>query len=93
MNTLLFIVFLVILGYTSQAFTSYLRQNSIYKKARVNEIRRRLQVEHKQEKALEELLKDPMDDKTRQKITATFATERHQRQIYYLIQDTLERWR
>jgi F0F1-type ATP synthase membrane subunit b/b' len=92
MNTFLFFTLIVILGYTSFVFTNYLKQNIKYKEARSAEIKRRLQVEHKQEQNLEQLLKSPMDDREKAKLVAKFARERHQRQIYYVIQDSLERW-
>jgi hypothetical protein len=92
MNTFLFFIFILMIAYPLFMWTRYMRTNAEYREARAAEIKRRLQVEHKQEQNLEQLLKSPMDDREKAKLVAKFARERHQRQMYYVIQDSLERW-
>jgi hypothetical protein len=90
MNTFLHLVtvagFLVIVWY----LRLYLKSIFEYKDARRAEIKRRLQVEHKQEVALKQLLAQPMDDAEKFKIVSKFAEERHERAVKYVIQDMFE---
>lgn len=92
MTTFLFFIFVLVVAYVGWMYTTHMRSDIDYKTARASEIKRRLQVEHKQEQNLEQLLKSPMDDREKAKLVAKFARERHQRQIHYVIQDSLERW-
>lgn len=90
MNTFLHLVtvagFLVIVWYLRLWF----RENSEYKSARRAEIKRRLQVEHKQEQALKQLLAQPLEDAEKFQIVQRFANERHERAVKYVIQDLFE---
>jgi hypothetical protein len=70
----------------------YLKETISYKAARRAEIKRRLQVEHKQELALKALLDQPLEDNERFKLEVRAMRERHQRAIYYVIQDSYEQW-
>lgn len=92
MNTFLALLavagFLVIVWYVR----GYLRETSEYKYARRQEIKRRLQVEHKQEEALKSLLMGPADDQEKRDLIAKFADERHKRTVNYVIEDVYERW-
>jgi hypothetical protein len=92
MSTFLFFIFILVLAYTSFVFTSYLKQNIKYKEARSAEIKRRLQVEHKNEVALNEKLKQPMDDKDRIWVITKAAHDRHQRAVHYVIEDIFEKY-
>jgi len=90
MNTALHLItvagFLVIVWYVRLWFKATLE----YKDARRAEIKRRLQVEHKQEQALKQLLAQPMEDAEKFKIVQKFANERHERAVKYVIQDMFE---
>jgi hypothetical protein len=92
MGNFLFFIWILLFGYFTWHVTNYIRSNIDYKLARTKEIKRRLQVEHKQEQVLNERLKQPMDDNERLKVITKFGHERHQRAIHYVIEDMFERY-
>jgi hypothetical protein len=92
MNLLLPLLATAFLGVIAYYFRQYVHSTIKYKNARASEIKRRLQVEHKQEQALNERLKQPMDDNDRFKLLTKFAHERHQRAIHYVIEDMFEKY-
>jgi hypothetical protein len=92
MGNFLFFIWILLFGYFTWHITSYIKANSDYKVARGKEIKRRLQVEHKQEQVLNDKLKEPMDDKERVWVITKAGHERHQRTIHYVIEDMFERY-
>jgi hypothetical protein len=74
-------------------FRSFVVETTEYKHARRTEIKRRLQVEHKQEEALKHQLSQPLDDNDKLKLEIRAAHERHQRAVHYVIEDVFERYR
>lgn len=92
MNTLLFFLLVLILGIFAYTLRKYLNTTIAYKEAKAAAIKRRLQVEHKNEQVLKQTLAQPMDDNEKFKIEIRAAHERHQRAIHYVIEDVFEKW-
>jgi hypothetical protein len=90
LNTLISLLFLVV----NAVLVWYLRQFLLisirYKEARAAEIKRRLQVEHKNELVIKQLIERNPDDTEKLKIQVKAMNDRHQRQIDYVIQDMFE---
>lgn len=91
MNT--FLHFVAVAGFLIMVWylRLYLLETVNYKEARRAEIKRRLQVEVKQEEALKTALSGSVDDSERLKLVTKFADERHKRAIHYTIEDMFER--
>lgn len=86
---------LAVAAFVALAWTlrSYLRESIDYKAARRAEIKRRLQVENKQEQALSTALAAEIDDNEKAKLVTKYADERHKRAINYILEDVYERYR
>lgn len=93
MNIFLHIVTVAILGFVGWTLRAYLRETIEYKAARRTEIKRRLQVENKQEQALTTALAAEIDDNEKVKLVTKYADERHKRAMNYTIEDLYERYR
>lgn len=92
MSNFLFALLLLIFGYLVYYIRKFLSVTIRYKEARSAEVKRRLQVEHKNEQTLKQILTQPLDDMEKLKIEVRAAHERHQRAIHYVIEDVFERW-
>jgi hypothetical protein len=92
MGNFLFALLLLIFGYLVYHIRKFLNVTIRYKEARAAEVKRRLQVEHKNEQTLKQILTQPLDDMEKLKIEVRAAHERHQRAIHYVIEDVFERW-
>jgi F0F1-type ATP synthase membrane subunit b/b' len=92
MSNFLFLALILIFGVLVYYIRKFLNTTIRYKEARAAEIKRRLQVEHKNEQALKQILTQPLDDMEKLKIEVRAAHERHQRAVHYVIEDMFEKW-
>jgi cell division protein FtsB len=93
MNTLIALAFLGLFAYLVWNLRKLLYENISYKSARAQEIKRRLQVEYRNDQAMNERLKQPMEDNERMRLITKYAHERHQRAVHYVIADMFERFK
>jgi hypothetical protein len=92
MSDFFIFILIILIGIFVYYFRRFVISTVAYKEARSAEIKRRLQVEHQNEKALKQRLSQPIDDFEKLKIEVRAANERHQRAIHYVIEDMFERY-
>jgi hypothetical protein len=93
MNTIIALAFLGLFAYLVWNLRSLFYENISYKSARAQEIKRRLQVEYRNDQAMNERLKQPMEDNERMRLITKYAHERHQRAVHYVIADMFEKFK